>query len=1049
MLMPRSNAKSIGEWSNPSDEERARQNRLERRARRRASHADRPRRIPHFPRPPENTIVRPLPMEEDIISNPSEEGGEYLGNYYPHLSSTLDGSLHSLLPAPSRGASGQYTIYDPNHTHSRQGSSQFVYPNNQASAQNQPSLNPFAKPFVFGTAREPSHQRLSSDVTSPKMPTMGHNRVSSIGKPLNVAAPEFKPGAFNFRPPPGVPIMPAALPAPAPVTTISPSPSLDSRRLPEVEHSHSPFKSQGREKRPRLGSTTSLDEGDSMMSFKFPANTDASVGIRHTPSSSQGHKLNPSAEPFMFTGFSEVAELPYGPADKENIPPSLLPSNISGNPEETLKDETSERAENGDTQVEEIILPSIGKPKRAPIPLDFKHPVSTNTVPAGLFKALINNGDERSRRTVRSRMSSREIFDHSRLPSMDDVDVHNISRSRSRLVTDPGLRQPTLDDDVFGSNTSHFRRRSSFTDIVRPIRPLSGSEDGSHSGKSAMSFTGRLDNQHHERKFEIMLEERLSTLLRDLLRDSVDQHSTTQTMISEVQSLFRTQLRESTMRSLEDSQMDARGELDVQLFKDVVQNGNKELIKSIGDELQALQQGMWQAQKNTDSSTIMSIVEQVGTRTIDATIEAISELFARQEAIAHVAPTRERDAMTDKLMAMLTPVIASIRQEPIDYEFLTSQLTQAVKPHISQLIDLASDKRETAGLIVDRIIPLLPESNIDIDAMTLQLIAEIRRAIAPIDAFEIKEQVADLVVERLDSRLAVRDKAFNVDNISSKVTDNVAHSLEPLRDISASVGQLTRLHDSISIRQDQITSGQDRIASLVSDLPSKFSHELQAFKSVQHDILSKLEQPTVAVQELEPDENVLLVKATVDDIATTQKALSAQSENLGFLQKTILEKLNTLPDALQDATHSLHASHADLLSSLEAARREADELRRSNTDHQVQLAKARGAHGQIRVEKDLLDEKVHLLSGERDRLQTQVQDLQVSSTTNATHVATLEARNRELEEALAKALTRLQASDVFSQTSQERIEGLEKTSREISAERQTLKSKVCRLVLAF
>jgi len=1047
MLTSRSNAKSIGEWSNPSDEERARQRRLEHRARRRASHADRPRRIPNFPRPPENTVVGPLLMEEDIISNPSEEGGEYLGNYYPRPPSNLDGSSYSLLPAPSRDASGQFTIYDPSHAHSRQGSGQFVYPNNEMSAQNQPSLNPFAKPFVFGTAREPSSQRLSSDVTSPKMPTMGHNRVSSIGKPLNVAAPEFKPGAFNFCLPPGVPVMPTTHPAPSPA--MSPAPSLHSHRLSEVEHSHYPSKPKGREKRPRLDSTTSLEEGDSMMSFKFPTNVDASAGVRHTPSSSKGHKLNPSAGPFMFTGSPEAAQLPYGPADKENIPPSLLPSNISGNAEETLKDETSERVENGDTQVEEITLPSIGKPKRAPIPLDFKHPVSTNTVPAGLFKALINNGDERSRRTVRSRMSSREIFDHSRLPSMDDVDVHNVSRSRSRLVTDPGFRQSTLEDDVFSSNNSHFRRRSSFTDIVRPIRPLSGSEDGSHSPKSAMSLTGRLDAQHSERKFETMLEGRLSGLLGDLLRDSVDHHSATQTMISEVQSLFRTHLRESAMRSLEDSQMDARGELDVQLFKDIVQSGNKELIKSIEDELQALRQGTWQVQKNTDNSSTVSTVEQVGTRTVNAIIEAISELFARQEAIAHVAPARERDAMIEQLMAMLAPVLASIRQEPIDYDFLTSHLTQAVKPHISQLIDLASDKRETAGLIVDRIIPLLPESNIDVDAITLQLIAEIRRAIAPIDAFEIKEQVADLVVERLDSRLAVRDKAFNVDNISSKVTDNVAHSLEPLRDISASVDQLARVQDSISTRQDQIASGQDRIASLVSDLPSKFSDELQAFKSMQHDILSKLEQPTLAIQELEPDENVLLVKATVEDIATTQKALSAQSENLGFLQKTILEKLNSLPDALQDATHSLHASHADLLSSLEAARREADELRRSNTDHQIQLTKARGAHGQIRVEKDLLDEKVHLLSGERDRLWTQVQDSQVSSTTNAAHVATLEARNRELEDALAKALMRLQASDVSSQTSQERIEGLEKTNREISAERQALKSKVCRLELAI
>jgi len=63
------------------------------------------------------------------------------------------------------------------------------------------------------------------------------------------------------------------------------------------------------------------------------------------------------------------------------------------------------------------------------------------------------------------------------------------------------------------------------------------------------------------------------------------------------------------------------------------------------------------------------------------------------------------------------------------------------------------------------------------------------------------------------------------------------------------------------------------------------------------------------------------------------------------------------------------------------------------------------------------------------------------------HIATLEARNRELE-ALA-ALMRLQASDVSSHTIQERIKALEKTNRDISAERQALNSKVCRSGLAF
>jgi hypothetical protein len=45
------------------------------------------------------------------------------------------------------------------------------------------------------------------------------------------------------------------------------------------------------------------------------------------------------------------------------------------------------------------------------------------------------------------------------------------------------------------------------------------------------------------------------------------------------------------------------------------------------------------------------------------------------------------------LLENLTPILTSLRSEPVDYEFLTDQLTQAVILHISQLIDLASDKR--------------------------------------------------------------------------------------------------------------------------------------------------------------------------------------------------------------------------------------------------------------------------------------------------------------------------------------------------------------------
>ena len=65
------------------------------------------------------------------------------------------------------------------------------------------------------------------------------------------------------------------------------------------------------------------------------------------------------------------------------------------------------------------------------------HPISKNTVPAGLFKALANCEADTSRR-LRSLLTSRDVFDVSP-SSLDDNRMPTVSQkiSRPRLVTDP------------------------------------------------------------------------------------------------------------------------------------------------------------------------------------------------------------------------------------------------------------------------------------------------------------------------------------------------------------------------------------------------------------------------------------------------------------------------------------------------------------------------------------------------------------------------------------------------------------------------------------
>ncbi|KAJ7037434.1 hypothetical protein C8F04DRAFT_1035710 [Mycena alexandri] len=1042
-----SDDESIGDWSNPSDEERARQLRVERRMQRRLD--DQPRRVPDFPRPPDNTIIVPRLQDDDMISNPSEEEALHRSDY-PH----------------SRATSGNFTAHDPAQAHSRLPSDNLLFPQPQ---QQQPhtfmprrdSLNPHAKPFVFGapveqfvfgapSAPSPNPWSAHRPQTPPKAPLITHSRLPSIGtmlnpaaaefKPISVefkpsgfnpAAAEFKPSGFTFRPPPGVPHV--AFPEPEP-----PQPTAES----------TPYKTQGREKRQRRSlSAGSNEEGDSMSSFRFPPNIDSPQSIRRDAPVSTTHSLNPSAEPFTFAGFGQRDTVP--------LLPSLMP--LSPGAEDTLNNDESVGTAKPEPKPEgeaEFVLP-VGRTKRAPIPLDFTHAVSpstqldfrsSNTVPAGLFKALAN-GDERTRRTVRSRLSSHEIFDHSHRPSLDDLNVPPISVSRkisrSRLVTDPGNRQASPADDIFSSSVrrppaGHTRRRSSLPDALRDATNTSVSEDES----VAMDLTSRMEILKYEERLEALLDEKLNVIRRDLVHTKGSLSPSAEAMITEVVQLFRSQLQETASRAFEDSRADARGEMDFELIKDVVEQGHAEARAVLKRELADIGMRMSQGRVPVEPAESMGpLMQELNNRTVDAVVEAIQELSVRLEAITVAAPARERDSMVDALMSALAPTLRSLHPEAVNYDYLTEKLTQAVKPHISQLIDLASDKRETAGMIVDSILPLLPSKSnaIDTDAIALQLCAEVRRAIAPIDPFEIKEQVADLVVERLDSRLAVRDRTLNADTMASKVADGVGHLLEPLKDVTTHLSTLLDGQKSLSTQQTDLASTHKQVVDLMSDLPPRLIAAIEALNAAQAHVPKA---NGVVSHDSVPSEHVLHIKSVVEDVAGEQKTLTANSRELLSMHKEVLEQLNSLPESFASATNILHGAHAEFALTRDANKREMDELRRNNTEYQVQVAKARGAHGQVRVEKEVLSEKLSIVESDRDRLRLQLKELQASTSSKALESTAVEARNKELEDALAKALARLQASDVTLQTSQERTLELENANRELTTEKQTLKAKL-------
>ncbi|KAI0960912.1 hypothetical protein AcV7_000159 [Taiwanofungus camphoratus] len=1050
---------SIGEWSNPSDEERARQQRLERRMLRRAKHVQQdletPRRLPNFPPPPE-TLPQyvPGPKDDDIVSNPSEEGHDqdaYIytehGGHYSRPSSHLSGQGRPLPPLPnSRPGSAPYSYHDPALAHSREASEQYLQPGGLHPRPVQPltstsrgeSLNPLAKPFVFGVNRQSdawsSASAVQQLVTPVPLPNLGHARTPSLGKPLNAAAQEFKPMGFTFRPPPGVPQLtfeaPQQVPRPLPTPPAS---------IPEVVRA-----TQGREKRQRRLSSVTLDGEDedgvnTMSSFKFPPSGETlrAVSAPVSPPASvlgKDTSMNAAAKPFTFSGFSNT--LPSISQQKD----TLAPVNDENQP--LVQSPTADGT--GAESAHELPFPPTMKSKRAPIPLDFKHPVSTNTVPAGLFKALVNaDGDDRTRRAVRSRLSSRDIYEHSPRPSLDDLNVPPISQriSRNRLFTDPGLLESSPKHGDIFSPERPVRRSS--------LPPRHHGPDSSVSDISVppVNLSRRIEMQQYEQRLEDLLDEKFEDMkqaLQDFKQGSDGQtlDSSTEAMLSEVVSLFRAQLQESAARGLDDSQMDARGELDFEVIKGIIEQKQAETCALIQRDIAEL------AKTREQDPVLMRIAEDLTNRTVNAVVTATSQLALRLQAMenSRPSPISERDATVREFMNAIVPHLAALRPEPIDHEGLTAQLTQAVKPHISQLIDLASDKRETAGLIVDRLVPLMPSllattPDIDMELIVGRLTTEVRKIVAPLDAHEIKEQVSDLVVERLDSRLAVRDRAFNVDVLTEKVAESIRGILAPVHELQAAVEMLGRKEQVPVVSKLDLSSIRKEVSSLLSDLPERLAAATEALGGAQAEFKQKVD---ATAQNAPMAKSISQIEATVNGVAHDHEKLVAQNQEFSDFCQDIIKHINALPEAMVEATRILQNVHADF-AARDTSQKDAEEIRRlmtTSAELQVQLAKARGAHGQVRVEKDMLAEQLKSTEVERDRLSSKVEELQLSASAKLAEATTTEAKNIELEEALARALDRLKAADVQVQSDHERISQLEALNRELGTQKQQLKSQV-------
>lgn len=1015
---------SIGEWSNPSDEERARQQRRQRRMTRRTQRAlqDVPRKLPNFPRPPPTSFI-PLSnqTEDDVYSNPSDEEGIVEETVYPQLPpSGSTGYGRPLPPLPhSRTTSAQFSYHDPAAAHSRTTSEQGTpYPSLPAEMPSPlfagpklVSLNPFAKPFHFGAksvSTLPSWQQPATGV--PPLPSS--QTISS--KPLNAAASEFKPN-FTFQPPAAAPHLS--------FNSQSPESSNAGRPLPTPPaHDTNGREQQGREKRQRRGSDGD-DEGgaNSMSSFKFPPTSSGDFGRGNhwsappTPAAFDvERRASVSAPPpqhFTVSGF--VSDVPLHDSPNMEVAPKEEPLSY-GN-----------RA-----------LPVPPRQKRAPLPLDFTHPVSKNTVPAGLFKALAG-GEADTTRRVRSRLPSRDIFDLSP-PSLDDNHMPTISRkiSRPRLVTDP-VNNSNRDEPLDSSTPPPNRRRRS---------SLPASHGATHSSLSdflgpSLTTSGYTDLQQFEQRLDSLLDDKLDDLRRELMQqqNSSSLNETTETMLAEIISL-RGQLQESTSRTL-GSQKD----FNYQWLQSVVQQANHDTKSSLQRDLSEIMRRVEaRSHNNLDlQKELTPFINEVTSRTMK-TIVSISQQYA-----SHLESLVDSGSIVDDILNALNPHFASIRPTPIDYDVLTSQLSQAVKPNISQLIDLASDKRETAGLILDQLLPALqaltpgtPE--IDIENLTNKVVAEVKKVAHRFDAHEIKEQVSDLVVERLDARLATQYRE-RTEGIVERIQESVVNGLGPIPgEISSILGKLATIHRDVSeLNPEDLASLRHDVFNIVANLPPKLGAATESLNAALVDV--KLQRETQLKWE-DVANKVDHTESILRSFSDTQKIVSSQNLEILSTQKDAITQVSALSFALEETTKALKVSQEELVARVQLSLKESKEYRElsaANSELQAQLAKICVSHGQVQIEKDALLEKFKAAENERDTLKMQVEKVTSLLSTKSSEAAAAGAKSAELEEAQTQALARQQATDTTIQKLEARIAEYEKEASRFSSVKENMQAKVC------
>jgi hypothetical protein len=329
-----------------------------------------------------------------------------------------------------------------------------------------------------------------------------------------------------------------------------------------------------------------------------------------------------------------------------------------------------------------------------------------------------------------------------------------------------------------------------------------------------------------EQRVDELLEEKMDALRRDLrggCRGAARGH------LFRFQSVYCTDSRTyAECRNVgEDSRVEGMGDIDFELIRNIVEDGNKEVQASVQRDLAHISSQDMQSTRDE----MLRMVEEQASRMINALHGATMNMCARIDAVDHLVRepnTGNVEEVLREFMLDLEPHLASIRTPQLDVDAITARLSEAVRPSLAQLIDFASDKKETAALIVEQLAPQLaslkktgPVSQLDTQAIASQLAADVSRLVPPVDSHALTEQVADLVVERLNARLENRDKTLRPDVLAGHVVAEINPMLPSLGPVHEALDRITIEQSKAASAQqlDGLLGGQHALSKAVERLP--------------------------------------------------------------------------------------------------------------------------------------------------------------------------------------------------------------------------------------